>query len=842
MSLVSVVEPKLNDEDGVNKSKKETKYASMTIPQEQSHISTNKPLPGLYSYTYKMVDFMDQDAVHNGIKERYHNEADDDNDADSLYRGSRKGQPHFNSAAEGTKTVATSQKAPRQMSNAALNRMYKKYGIYSSPANQPPNVGVKDTKQAAHQAAIYADKNTATIEGFTRENIDPGAMSAATSTEQIGFFGDNIDPVVHTVHAAKYGDGGNNNYTSHIGVSSGREKPIKSPTPYSEAEPRKTGVNVRKMARPTNYSQLLSSAETKANTRIRNRSNPEQGFKIGTQRVGPPNTNSISAMSAANSATQPDSSVKRYINDANQHEKDLAAERQETVKLMTSERVMSRAVQLADRDTASKSIEDEQMIVFGNDEYNRAAVNIAQNNMARRRHSDQETKRALASKVNMGGGLYVHESEIDGVAKRFVKPLLKEVDLRASSQRDKDVEISKRNAKFSKELEAWKQEQRIRYYNDDIFMKEAHERNETERLNCVASGEKKYTKMIAEKEKELKSKVSEREALEAKKASMIKSFKSKVAEQKNLNRKQLAIWMSGNEDTIAELRREKSKIMDPYERILEEAKLKGETLGIRNKELNIKLDRANSKKRLIEGRIKSCENTLESLRADVRNENNQPKVQAKRKKFWEVSNKETNGNTASNRSSVIADKDIHYWQEQLLKEQTSLKEKNSQIDRLQRQLDNNLRDIQSNTEKYEHQIEQMKHFDSRVEEYMRQGSSPPVANKNLPLHDVSDDGIQEKEKEKQGGFENTESDIEAVSGKDTHMPSPKSDYLTPKLLGTGIADDHLEDRPAIPRYMSDYVTGFNNVTASASARSVTGVSGVIDDQGPYGVEKIGVDT
>ena len=112
MSLVSVVEPKLNDEDGVNKSKKETKYASMTIPQEQSHISTNKPLPGLYSYTYKMVDFMDQDAVHNGIKERYHNEADDDNDADSLYRGSRKGQPHFNSAAEGTKTVATSQKAP----------------------------------------------------------------------------------------------------------------------------------------------------------------------------------------------------------------------------------------------------------------------------------------------------------------------------------------------------------------------------------------------------------------------------------------------------------------------------------------------------------------------------------------------------------------------------------------------------------------------------------------------------------------------------------------------------------------------------------------------------------
>ena len=54
----------------------------------------------------------------------------------------------------------------------------------------------------------------------------------------------------------------------------------------------------------------------------------------------------------------------------------------------------------------------------------------------------------------MGGGLYVHESEIDGVAKRFVKPLLKEVDLRASSQRDKDVEISKRNAKIR--VRSWK--------------------------------------------------------------------------------------------------------------------------------------------------------------------------------------------------------------------------------------------------------------------------------------------------------------------------------------------------------------------------------------------------
>ena len=154
-------------------------------------------------------------------------------------------------------------------------------------------------------------------------------------------------------------------------------------------------------------------------------------------------------------------------------------------------------------------------------------------------------------------------SEIDGVAKKFVRPLLEEVDLRARSQRDKDAEIAKRNTKFNKELEAWKQEQRIRYHNDDIFMKEAHERNEAERLNCMAIGEKKYTDMVAEKEKELKSKVSEREALEAKKADMIKSFKSKVTEQKNLNRKQLAIWMSGNENTISELRREKSKITDP---------------------------------------------------------------------------------------------------------------------------------------------------------------------------------------------------------------------------------------------------------------------------------------
>ena len=841
MSLVSIVDPKMKDENDLDKSGKEAKYASMTIPQEQSHISTNKPLPGLYSYTYKMVDFMDPGTVHKETSERHTNELGDDSDADSLYQGSRKRKPHFSSAAEGTLTVATSQKTPREMSNAALSRMYMKYGIYSSPANQPPNVGVKNKKQAAHQAAIYADKNTATIEGYTRENIDPSAMSAATSTERIGFFGDNIDSVLR-VQPEKYSDGRNNKFTSNVGVSGGRQKPLKNATTYSEAEPQKTVANVRKTARPTNYSKLLSSAETKATTRIRNRSNPEQGFKIGTQRVESPNTNSISALSAANSVTQPDSSVKRYINDANQHEKDLAAERQETVKLMTSERVMSRAVQLANRDTASKSIEDEQMIVFGNDEYNRAAVNIAQNNMVHRRHSDEETRRTLASKVNMGGGLYVHESEIDGVAKKFVRPLLEEVDLRARSQRDKDAEIAKRNTKFNKELEAWKQEQRIRYHNDDIFMKEAHERNEAERLNCMAIGEKKYTDMVAEKEKELKSKVSEREALEAKKADMIKSFKSKVTEQKNLNRKQLAIWMSGNENTISELRREKSKITDPYERILEEAKLKGETLGIRNKELNIKLDRANSKKRSIEGRIKSCENTIESLRNDVLNANNQPKAQERRKRFWETSNKETGGNTASDRSSVIAEKGIHYWQEQLLKEQALLKEKNSQIDRLQRQLDTNLQDIQLNAERYEYQVEQLKHLDSLVEKYMRQGTHSPVADRNRHLDDVSDNGVRGKKGESEDGFENSESVTEGVSGKRTHMPSPKSDYLTPKLSNSKIADDHSEDRPAIPRYMSDYVTGFNNVTASASARSVTGVSGVIDDQGPYGVEKIGVDT
>ena len=76
---------------------------------------------------------------------------------------------------------------------------------------------------------------------------------------------------------------------------------------------------------------------------------------------------------------------------------------------------------------------------------------------------------------------------------------------------------------------------------------------------------------------------------------------------------------------------------------------------------------------------------------------------------------------------------------------TSLtKEKNSQIDRLQRQLDTNLQDIQLNARKIQYQVEQLKHLDSLVEKYMRQGTHSPVADRNRHLDDVSDNGVREE--------------------------------------------------------------------------------------------------
>lgn len=80
-----------------------------------------------------------------------------------------------------------------------------------------------------------------------------------------------------------------------------------------------------------------------------------------------------------------------------------------------------------------------------NMEFNKIALEIAQ------RHSQK--RQAGEIKVNLGGGLYMTQAELDAIASKFVNPVLETIDKQATAQRERDFEEARKAAEIKKQYE-----------------------------------------------------------------------------------------------------------------------------------------------------------------------------------------------------------------------------------------------------------------------------------------------------------------------------------------------------------------------------------------------------
>lgn len=407
--------------------------------------------------------------------------------------------PDENSAASPSVRASVYQKNGKPLSKEALFRAKLKYGVYQSPARQV-GTGVSDSKVASDVAATLANSNRTTIEAYKRLMVDSNASRAATIVSS--------RPRTSSVSSTT-------TVTSDTGSLRAATKALSviPPAPAPQVSPAKSGA--------LNISKVLVGAEANAEKRIESRMNPEKtnyvyGIKTGdtgkaaeksftlTSEIMGRITSKEEYIAEAEAEADP----KKYASHAAyavrnfdpkaESAKELAErekKKQAYYGMLTSEEVLSMAkvnaqvrLDAIDRMRAGD-------LLFKNEEYNKLAVAIAQKNSTQRSQH--------LGKINLGGGLWLTQDDVQNIAKGLITPVLDEVGTRAGSQRALDADIKQRNVDYKEQNAAWIKLQEEKLTNDKIWSRETRLRHKRETEGLHTRTEAKYKDLCSTKDAEL---------------------------------------------------------------------------------------------------------------------------------------------------------------------------------------------------------------------------------------------------------------------------------------------------------------------------------------------------
>ncbi|CAI4045275.1 hypothetical protein N7582_003482 [Saccharomyces uvarum] len=179
---------------------------------------------------------------------------------------------------------------------------------------------------------------------------------------------------------------------------------------------------------------------------------------------------------------------------------------------ISSPLVLHEAQILANRKLRDIDSNDAYLILFGNQSYNKLAVDIALKHYS----ANQEQKK----KIYLGGGLWITPEEVNTVAKNLVSPVINEISDRANRQRNVDQDIAKRTSILDQEYENWKFMERTKELNDRQILLAVESKRQQEKLAKQAENGQTYNLLInnmgaelEEKEKALQTVKQEREHL-----------------------------------------------------------------------------------------------------------------------------------------------------------------------------------------------------------------------------------------------------------------------------------------------------------------------------------------
>ncbi|SCV05691.1 LANO_0H13058g1_1 [Lachancea nothofagi CBS 11611] len=441
----------------------------------------------------------------------------------------------------------------KPLSKEALYRAKQKYGVYQSPARST-GTGVSDAKMASDVAANLANNNRTTIEAYKRLMVDSDASKAATA-----------------VSSRSRASSVSSNVTA---VSDKRS--TSAATKALAAKPVEVPVTTNKLG--MDMSKVLSGAEAAAGKRMGIRSNPEKIVYVHSKdsakaaersfSLTPEIMDKISTKGQLEAEAELEADPKKYasqaayaVRDFNPNEKaekellEREKRKQAYFGMLTSPQVLAMAKTNAQfkLDSMDKAAPGS---LYRNAEFNKLAVALAQKNSSQRSvHS---------GKINMGGGLWLSQADVQNIAQGLITPVLDEVDSRALQQRAMDEDIKQRKIDYKDQNTAWIELQRNKLGNDKMYSRETRLRHKRETEGLHTRTERRFESLVTTKDSEVAEMEKALQDAKNSYAALQKQMEQALIDEEKRCETELVNLAQEQKDDLALARTEQTEQLQPY--------------------------------------------------------------------------------------------------------------------------------------------------------------------------------------------------------------------------------------------------------------------------------------
>ncbi|AQZ18512.1 YKL050C and EIS1 (YMR031C) [Zygosaccharomyces parabailii] len=499
-----------------------------------------------------------------------------------------------------------------QLSKGALYRAKVKYGIYQSPA-LARSTGVAEPRVASDAAANHANGNKTTIEAYKRLFVDPNAHKAAARSVVNG--GPRVEAVV--IPSSHHGSHQAATRAYSTASAASEEKARLAQKPMLPAASRANSLKSAHRAfyhtkvpeqekivpkpvgkRPMDMSKVLSSAERRAETRIIQRGEPVRGFNLGIPTNGPnraaasllrkpvykevekenvpqasegvrvaKHDQSMFAQSAAYAVKDMDPHAL-----TNKEFEERARARNLLLTQLTSQQVLAKARENAEKQLAATPY-DVHKVLFGNEAYNRAAIEKAQKNA-----QEGITDVGNQNKINLGGGLWLSPDDVHTIARNLVDPVLGEVHQRADDQRATDLDISDRNDYVTSEWAAWMSMHKTKEHNNQALLTNSKNKRDKEEAEARGEATRNYTELCNTMDQQVSEQTDLVNRTKEAKTILKIDVKEELIQDVQHNKESLDLLKQQHGRELDAAREEQRRLLQPYHDRLSEANLEHERL------------------------------------------------------------------------------------------------------------------------------------------------------------------------------------------------------------------------------------------------------------------------
>lgn len=459
-------------------------------------------------------------------------------------------------------------KLNNHLSDDALYHTKLKYGYYNSPANQYSTLNDKSV-DIGKKAAIFVQSSSVHPTNTSNNNKENDyhydftsvyALNAATKS----LHDSNTNKQYKLVPSTDLHDVYLTDYSKMSAYKAYSDTLKSSNVPTTKTTKSTTTICTSVSSQNINLSKVLNSAEHKAYIRINKRFKPESENTKSLR-----NKNALNAAYKVNSINYlPDSILKEQ-----KHLHDLERQKLEFYNFMVSPKVWN----LASSNTKSKlnSIDDKihsldtEGALFNNMDYNIKAVQYVRRQMELNKEKENQVLERTKGKIYTGGGLWIPNRDIDDIARHNVKPMIEKIDLKTEMERKLDIELDRREFTYKQEYERWKKLQIIRNKNDKDIINETNLEMELERQKNETLINEDILKFSKEMENKLISKQKELNELIQKSKDLEIELADKKTNLEKWQTDQLEILQKEHDKDLNKLDRNKMELLNPYFNILD---------------------------------------------------------------------------------------------------------------------------------------------------------------------------------------------------------------------------------------------------------------------------------